>query len=378
MGIDTKLKSKLDEVDRIYGGDEMFRLLGPTLLNYTNTDSARNYMFTSHLKQTLTLLNPDIPRIQTGFENTIGSYSNAYKKLQGTWEVKAIIKKYTRGSIYTMVLYNKATNTYDMIEKRIAEDLTEKFGFVYNTDVMDSLKVGDKVTDPILYRSTSFDEHMNYRYGKNARVHYSASTDNLEDAILIRRSWAEGVKSVEIDTIQVSINDNDIPLNLYGDSDTYLPFPHIGSKVKNSVICATRRLNKAHILYDFQKQNMREIYNTDTEYYSSKDAVIYDIDIFYNNSEPFPDTLFYAQLKEYYLEQKTYADEIYAWATKIKKSGANYTDNIPYLRSKYMYFNDPEYKWKNKDKVFGNIIVEFKVRSTVSLDSGSKLSGRFG
>lgn len=378
MSIDVHLKTRLEEADAKYGGDEMFRLLGPTLLSWTNTDSGRMYMFTSHLKQVLCLDNPDIPRLATGFENDIGRYSNAYKQLQGTWEVKDIIRKFSKGDIYTIILYNKKTDTYDMIEKKLAESLTEKFGYVYNTSFMDNLKIGDKITDPILYKSTSFDAHMNYRYGKNARVHYAASTDTLEDAIVIRRSWAESVKTVEVDDIQVSINANDIPLNLYGSGDEYRAFPDLGEHVKNSVICATRKFNKAHLLYDFQKQNMREIKTTDTEYYSPKDAEVYDINIFYNGDEAFPETLFYGQLKTYYDEICIYADKVYSWAKKIKKSGSKYTKNVTFLKSKYDHFNDPEYKWKNKDKAFGNIIVEFKVKASLGLDAGSKLSSRYG
>lgn len=51
---------------------------------------------------------------------------------------------------------------------------------------------------------------------------------------------------------------------------------------------------------------------------------------------------------------------------------------MSYYRSIYLHWNDPEYKWANKDRSFGNIILELKVKSVVGLDLGSKLSGRFG
>lgn len=379
MPIDVHLKAELDAMDEKYGGDKMYQILGPTSLSYASTDSAREYMFTSHLKQVLTLLNPDVARLQTGFEKTTGEYSHAYCEMKGSWEVKDIIEKYPgRGGIYTLVLYNKKTQTWDMIEKKVAENLTEKFGYVYNTQKMDSLKVGDRITDTVLYKSTSYDERMNYRYGKNANVYFSTSTDTLEDAIRIRRSWAYGVRSVEVDSVRVPINDNDIPLNLYGDGDHYKAFPDLGEHVKNSILCGTRRVNKNHLLYDFQAQNMQTIYSTDEEYYVSKNAVVYDIDIYYNGDGDFPDNLFFNQLKGYYQQQCAYADKMYSWSTKIKKSGDKYTDNITHIRSKYMYFNDKEYRWKDKDRAFGNMIVYFKVWSIVDLDPGSKLSGRYG
>ena len=378
MGIDISLKEELMAMDEKYG-DQMYKMMGPTLLSSPpGTDSSRMYMFTSNIKQILTLLNPDVARIQTGFENTIGNYNTAYKRLKGVWEVVDKIEKFSNGYIYTLVLYNAKEDKYDMIEKSVAENLTEKFGYVYNTDKMDKLKVGDKLKDEILYKSTSYDENMNYRYGKNAKVYYSTSNDTLEDAIVIRKSWAENVKSVEIDNVQVTINDNDVMLNLYGDNNTYKAFPDIGEKVKDSTICATRRINKNHLLYDFQIQNMQEVNNTDVDYFVSKDSIVYDMDIYYNNDEEFPDNIFYGQLKSYYEDICYYADRMYETATKIKNSGSKYTDNITYFRSRYKHFNDREYKWKNRDKAFNNLIIEFKVKSVVSLESGSKLSGRYG
>ena len=377
MPVDTHLKSTLEEMDEIYGGDNMIRMLGPTLLSYVSTDSSREYMFTSHAKQTLNLLDPDVPRLSTGMENAIGEESAAFLKLDGTWEVMDIIQKYP-GGIYTLVVYNKKTDTYDMIEKKVAENLTEKFGFVYNTDFMDHVQVGDKLKDPIFYKSTSYDENMNYRYGKNANVYFSTSTDTLEDAIRVRRSWAESVKTVEVDMVQVTVNDNDVMLNLYGDEDHYKTFPDIGEHVKNSVLCATRRINKNHLLYDFQAQNMQVVYSTDADYYVSKDAEVYDIDVYYNGDEEFPTTLFYQQLKYYYECGCKYADKMYGWASRIKKSGSKYTEIVTFYRSKYQLWTDPDYKWKNKDRAFSNIVVEFKVRSIVSLEAGSKLTGRYG
>lgn len=383
MPVDIHLKQKLEELDEKYGGDEMFRLFGPTLLSWNTIDSSRAYMFTSHIKQSLTLLQPDVPRLATSFENSIGKYNHAYKRFKGSWKIHKIIPKFInvtnpKHQIFMMVLYNPEEDMYEMIEKPVAENLTEKFGYVYNTEFMESLKEGDIITDEVLYKSTSYDDHMNYRYGKNARVYYSTSTDTIEDAIVIRRGWAENVKSVEVDQIQVPINDNDILLNLYGDDSTYKPFPDIGESVHNSLICATRRINKNHLLYDFQPQHLREIIDTDTDYYTSKNSVIYDINIYYNGDEEFPSNIFNSQLRKYYLDNQQYAENILAICNEIKSSGSKYSDNVSYYRSRYLHYNDSTYKWKNQDSVFSHIILEFKVKSIVGLELGSKITGRFG
>ena len=381
MSVDTKLRHELEVMDEEFSGDNMVKMLGMSTLNWMNVDSSRQLMFNSHIKQLLTLVNPDVPRIQTGFENTIGSYSNAYKKLEGVWEVKDIIKKFPdipNSHIYTVVFYNKKKDLYDMIEAPIAESLTEKFGYAYNISRMDEMKVGDKIKDEIIYKSTSFDDQMNYRLGKNATVFYSTSTDTLEDALVVRKGWADSIRSVEIDDVQVSVNTNEVLVNLYGDDKNYRTFPNIGEEVNNSLLCAVRVVNNDHLLYDFQKSNMRTTMDTDAEYYVSKHAQVYDIDVYYNGDKDFPDNLFYQQIKYYYDAGNEYARKLYRWADDIKKSGSNYTDNISHIRSRYMYWNNKEYKWKNKDRAFANMIIQFKVRALVPLEYGSKITGRFG
>ena len=63
---------------------------------------------------------------------------------------------------------------------------------------------------------------------------------------------------------------------------------------------------------------------------------------------------------------------------EIKHSGSNYTQNVSYYLQKYKRWNDKNYKWKNQDSVFAHVILEFKVKSIVSLELGAKLTGRFG
>jgi hypothetical protein len=371
-----QFKDEYVKMDEEYG-DCLYKMFGPTLLSYPmDVNSSRLYMFTSNIKQTLSLLNPDVPRIMTGFENTMGKYNKAFKKIEGEWKVIDKILKFKSGNLYSLIIYNEEADTYDIVEKLLAENLTEKFGFMYNTDRIDSLKVGDTIKDEIIYKTTSYDENMNYMFGKNAKVYYSTSNDTLEDAITIRKSWADNVKSVEVDVVQVSINDNDILLNLYGDDNEYKTFPNIGEPIENSTVCATRRINKEHLLYDFQSQNMREICNTDVDYFVSKNSYIYDMEIYYNGDKPFPDNLFYRQIKEYYGDICSYADRIYEWTRRIKNSGSKFTQNVTFFKSKYQNFNNPEYKWKNKDKAFNHLMVEFKVKSIVGLDPGSKITGR--
>ncbi len=372
------IRDELNKMNEEYN-DRLWELYcGPLLTSPQGIDSSRLNMFNQHLKQFLMILNPDYPRLSTGFENVFGKYSKGYYKLDGKWTVVKKIEKYGPNSIYMLILYNKDEDRYDMIEKKFAEGMQEKQGYLYNTAIMDDLEEGDIVKDAVLYKTTSFDDNMNYRYGKNAKVLSTITNDTLEDSIRIRRGFAMGVHSVEIDPPQASVNNNDIPLNIHGNDHEYKSIPNIGEKVDGTLLFATRRLNKSHIMNDFKESKMSEVLSTDNKYRCSKNAVLYDIDIYYNGEDPFPDNIFYKQLKWYYDKQCEYADNVNNAIKIIKESGSDYTEHVPFYSMRYKHWNDPEYSWSSKDKNFGNILIDFHCAAAVPLGYGSKITGRYG
>ena len=285
-------KDEYLQMDEKYAG-QTYKMSANTLMTWPgDIDGSRLYMSTSETKQCLTLINPDVPRLSAGWENSLGrlNKNRAYKKLEGKWEVRDVIHKFKDGEIYTLVLYNPDEKKWDMIEKPVTESLGEKYGFFFNTEKMDSLDIGDVVEDEIIYRSTSYDESMNYRYGKNAKVYYSTSTDTLEDAIKIRQGWAEGVKSVEVDDVFASVNNNHIPLNIYGKKGEYKSFADFNEPIKNSCVFVVRPKKSERILTDFNNDALRHVnFTTDSIYFISecREAYIYDIDIFYNGEDEF-------------------------------------------------------------------------------------------
>lgn len=378
-------KDEYLKMDEKYEG-QTYKMSANTLLTWpADIDGSRLYMSTSETKQCLTLIDPDVPRLSTGWENPLGMLNadRSFKKLEGKWEVRDIIPKFKNGDIYMMVLYNPDEQKWEMLEKPVAESLGEKYGFFFNTKKMDSLEIGDVVEDEIIYRSTSYDKNMNYRYGKNAKVYYSTSTDTLEDAIKIRKGWCDGVKSVEVDDVFASVNNNHVPLNLYGKGGEYRSFPDFNEPIKNSCVFAARPRKADRILTDFKNDALRRVnFTTDSIYFISecKEAYIYDIDIYYNGEDPFPDTVFFHQLHEIYVQIQEYVERVKSWTTYIKESGDKYSDNIPFYKSIYQFYNDPEWPFcgKEKNKPFGYMTVVFHVKEILGIVPGSKASGRFG
>lgn len=359
---------------------KMERMFGASLMGFPlDADSGRQQMFTSNLKQILVIKDPDIPRVLTGHENKFGQISHAYKDIEGDWVVTEKIEKFP--GVYTLVIYNKKTDTYDMVERKTGEALTEKFGYLYNTEVIDSLKVGSKIKNgTVLYKSTSYDEHMNYRNGVNAKVMYQNSCSTIEDAVCISRSFAERIRTFGLDRVTVSINDNDILLFMHGDKEKGLrTLPLLGEELNDTTLCATRRIVNNRIMYDMREEQLTKLLSTDSEYVVPKHSYVYDVNVYYNNDKPFPENAFFKELKVYYDANCSYADRLLNVTNEIKESGSNYTRNVTRIRSNVLHWNDPEYKWKGpRDTAFNNIIVEFRVVSESSVMSGSKLVGRYG
>ena len=213
----------------------MDHILGPELITIPQyISSSRSIMFTSHLKQFVTLNNPEFPKVFTNYENIFGKLSSALHKAKENCEVYKIIPKFLWNAkqIYTIFFYNKEQNKYFCITKKIAEELTEKFGYSFNNTALDRLKVGSKVTKgATLYKSTSYDQYDNYCYGCNALTSYLIDNRTIEDAVICSESFAKKMVSKEVETVKITLNDNDLLLNLYGDEKTHKGFPDVGEKI---------------------------------------------------------------------------------------------------------------------------------------------------
>lgn len=179
------LKDALEEKSKEFNHtDDIF---GMTLLtNPGYISSSRNIMFTAHLRQFVNLVNPELPKVFTNYENVVGENSTGYYKAKNKLEVIDKIPRFRDGindnHLYLLFTYDEENDTYDVVTKKIVEDLTEKFGFAYVNDNMDSKEIGDTVEkDEILYTTTSYDEDMNYGYGKNVKVMYTIENHTIED-----------------------------------------------------------------------------------------------------------------------------------------------------------------------------------------------------
>ena len=355
-------------------------LIGMTMLGIPQYNSSmRSIMFTSHTRQTVNLLNPDFPGVFTNGENVVGRHSSGYKQAKGNYVVVDKVVKFEdildHPTTYVLFVYDKKNNYYEVWKRGDSESLTEVFGYEYNNDYMDSLEVGSKIPKgTVVKKSRSYDDTMNYGYGKNVHIMYVTDSSTSEDAAVISESMRNKMDSIEINQVPISVNDNEFLLNLYGTEDDYKPFPDIGEFATGEV-AAKRALSKEQLLSEFKDDSLSRSGEGDISYYKSGQVV--DITIYSNNPE-MEDTPFNHQILKYLNSQKIYYQEIKEACEKIFKSGANYSKEINYLYKRAVEFLDDNKRWKNQDSLFSNVFIEITVKGVVHLDIGQKITGRYG
>lgn len=338
---------------------------------------SRKLMFGTQLEHRLPLLNPEVPFIQTGYENQFGQYSSSYVTADGNLEVVAIIPKFDWDPKhqYYIIFVDKNTGLLKMIERKEYKHITENYGYLYNNDFLDSLNIGSSVPEGhVIQKSMSFDEYDNRMDGCNMLTMYAACEDTMEDAIIISESASKKLASPLVKKVTIIINDNDIPLNLYGDIANYKAFPNIGEHVKNSILCGLRREKKEECLFSQSYSRLRELCISDEKYTVSGRVV--DIDIFCNAPDRLSEYDYNAQLKRYYDNNMRMCHQIVSTIKPFLDNGFG----MDYDMQKLYYtcecvINGKQYFY---ERPFSNIVLQITLVEEINVMRGDKLSNRYG
>jgi DNA-directed RNA polymerase beta subunit len=222
---------------------------------------------------------------------------------------------------------------------------------------------------------------MNYSYGINAKTLYLIDNRTIEDAMVCSESLAKKLVSAKFENIKITLNDNDLLGNLYGNNDNYKSFPDIGEKVKNSILANVKRVNYAEALYDLKQENLMKInYLNDKPFYVKypKNARVIDINIYSNKPIKELDFEYNTQIVKYLKLQEEYYKKLNKILGYIINSGAKYSDDVAFMYKRSSDILNPDVKWKDDKSYFNHIIIEFLVESESGISNGNKLVGRYG
>lgn len=370
---EKEIKNRVKELNSM---EDVVCIGSMTLASYAS--SARSAMYTQHLVQALVPNKPEVPAVSTGYEHMFGHFSTSYYKTDKKYTVIKKIRKY--GDTVYVLLVQDTDGEYNIIERKDAKHLAESYGYKINNTEIDKYSEGDKIKkDTVLYKSPCMDEYENYMYGLNAKVVYVVSEGTIEDSIVVSESFAKRAETTKVDICSVMINDNDIPLNMYGSNKDYKSFPDIGEKMKDSILCATRRKNKVLDQLHLKNNNLRKIYPNDDVFQLQDNYKVADIEIWSNKSlDEIPDIPAYSQVKSYYKRNLDFYTEIYnTFGEIINTPGAKYSKEFSRLYAKARDYLDPGTKYVEDEKMFSNIMMRFTLTKVAKLYDGCKLCGRY-
>lgn len=358
--------------------------LGPSSLmtQQTHINASRMIMVGNQLSQMVSIKDPEQPLVPTGFENVLGSFSSMLDKTDQMYEVVA---KFVKNDYnYILIGYDKKHRRFHAWKRVELEEHSEGFATRYNNNYIDSLEIGDVIPkDTMIQKSTNFDKYGNYCYGKNVNTVYLLSAQILEDGILAMNNVDSMMVTTRADTQIISIGENELLLNWYGDDDHYQGIPRIGEKTRKDIIAVVRRVDNAKAPYTLKKKRLRHIERGSDRRYFGKGRVI-DIDIRYNGDEDhMPEAGANKMIRDLYHQQQEYYHKLYDYMKDIiddaENKGYTYTDEFSmYCAEAFKYIDAMTYFTDSNDNVFGNMQIIVHLMDDEKLNVGSKLVGRSG
>ena len=352
-------------------------MLGRTLLQpfEPSNSGSRALMSSIHAEHFMVLSNGEVPIIQTGFETEFGRNSTSYVLSDADYRVIQKINKFTfNNNHYYLIIQNIETGEYDVIERVTYKHNTESYGYMWDNSRLDALQPGMLITkDSIVKTSKGFDEYGNKMNGVNLLTMYLSCAQNMEDSIIISESAAQKLETNLIKSTGITINDNDILLNLYGDNNTHKAFPDIGERVQNGIFCSIRRVENNNILFSLSQQRQRDIMISDRNILL--DGYVCDIDVYCNNTEALGESEYNQQLYKYYQEKINFCQRINDFVSPLAMNGKlSYNLKKLYSRCRDALMGKEYYK----EKQFNNVIMEVTVMQPLVMEPGDKLADRYG
>lgn len=344
---------------------------------FNNCESAsRKLMSAIHTQHIFPLFGGEKAFIETGYENRFGDYSSSITATDSTYKVVAKISKYSfsPNHHYYLIMEDLEKRKLDVVERIPYHYVTESYGFLYNNITLDNIEVNQVIpNNTILQKSLAFDEYNNRKDGLNFNVIYLSLDQNLEDSVIISQDAADKMISPLIKPTSIMINENNIPLNLYGDDKTYRCIPDIGEDIKDNILIALRKEKKEEMVFTESVERLRTVMMSDEKKLLSGKVI--DINIMCNNPENL-ETYHNSQFKMYYNELQRMSQEIVTTITPYVMNNYEISYDLMKLYStSKRVLNHDEYIDK---RPFSNIILEVTVLEENRLQEGDKVSNRYG
>lgn len=263
-----------------------------------NNSGAREYMFTSHIGQRLLVDGVTEKRVQTGMEIEFAKYTFA-ARMPVTGQVIKLIQKYTPNMTHgdniqntkISVIYEEVdTKRINILEIPAFKSYHQTFGYrLVEKPIMAELAPGMIIPkDTVLADSPAVSDVGGYKYGTELNVAFMSHPAVAEDGILISEEAIKKLTYTKIETRVIEFGENNFPINLYGDDETYKAFPDIGDFVReDGMVCCLRQHNTDLGPAAMSRTNVKipSYFSSDEKIYvGGANSRVIDINIIYNKA----------------------------------------------------------------------------------------------
>lgn len=359
-------------------------VLGPgsLMIQQSHTNSSRVIMSNSQLTHMVSIKDPDAPLVPTGFENVLASYSSMLDISDATYEVVA---KFVKNEYnYILIGYDKKHKRYHAWKRIEMEEHSEGFSTRFNNQFLDSLEIGDTIDKgTYVQKSTNFDKFMNYQYGKNVNVVYLVSPFVYEDGILVMNGAEKMFNTFRAHTVEISLADNEVLLNWFGDEDHYQGIPLVGEKTRKGYAAIVRRVDNSKSVLALKKSKLRQIERGGDRKYYAEGRVV-DIEIL-TNKDPKKMVNVGANklINDLYEQQQEFYRQLYKYMRNIADNadseGYTYSDEFSIIcEEAHDYIDSSAFFADTSDNVYGNTKIILHLLDEEKMIVGSKLVGRSG
>lgn len=373
-------KEELENLNEKFSGENCNKMYSSGLLFDTGHNAGARLIMSSAFvgEQWVIPVNPDFPLIYTGYENAFGKYADSITKSEKNFKVISVISKFPNfpRHIYVYVVQDIFTGVFDVIEVKHYESYSESHGYLKPFTVGDLFNINDIIPEgTIISRAPTLDEYGNYCMGVNAKVATVSWNAVEEDGYLVSDEFAKKTKYQQIEENGITINNNIIMINRYGNNEVFKFMPDIGEYVKDGIICSYRELNFNFASSETTKFALSNTIESDFSI-PGKGKVI-DIDVYINNEDEFNNNKNRFQLMKYWVISKNYHQNILKVLTPIvKNKDKKCSYRLRMLYEKSRDFLNPDLKFTSNNGAFEFAYIQITTAYEDHLKEGSKLTNR--
>lgn len=241
--------------------------------------SPRKQMYATHMGQHVSPMFGTERSYQTGMERAYAKYSFNIKA-PTTMEVIAVISRYPKrvDSDYieknpqTVVIYEElATKTIGALDIRTFKANHPYFGFDYvPRPGSNQLRVKEVIEkDTVFFDSPSVTPLGAYKYGVELNILPATLPSGSEDGVMISKSAAKRFTYTTFEHRVAECGPDLVPLNMYGNDDSYQIGPEIGQRVRDDGILMAFRDTNDNLAPFLQSKHALQ------EYFPRFDKAIY-------------------------------------------------------------------------------------------------------